>query len=385
MGKSRIPELDGLRAVAVLLVLVWHYIGVPDGPASLPWKILHVGRFGVDLFFVLSGYLIADILLRNRDAPDFFSSFYGRRALRIWPIYYFMCAVSLIGWLFHLSPTLFDTNGVAGWTYLFGLQNFAMAKAQNIGVYWLGGTWSLAIEEQFYLLFPLLVRRIEPSRLFGILLVPIIVCPIGRLIDAPLRDAYGWYVLPQFRADELAIGALIAWWRLYRDPSSAVTLAVNRYFKLLLFCLPLLWLFGWSRWSVAFSHTLVGLFFGLALFIVLENQGAPRLAILRSRVAAFFANTSYAAYMIHHVVIYLLFAAIGITRTMTTLSGVALTGAACVLTFAICALSYRYFERPLIAFGHRRFPFHKPPIATQANRDVPHAVLDRSVGRSGVA
>src|SRR5690349_12505895 len=265
MEETRIMELDGLRAVAVLLVLVWHYFGVPDGRDYWLWKALHVGRFGVDLFFVLSGYLITNILLKNRNSPTYFSSFYGRRALRIWPIYYVMCAAAFVGWLFRLSPTLFDTNGVAGWTYLLGLQNIAIAFAQNNGVYWLGGTWSLAIEEQFYLLFPLLVWKVPPERLLGILLVPIIVGPIGRLIDSPLHDAYGWYVLPQFRADSLAIGALVAWWRLYRKPSETVTLLVHKWFNRALLCLPLLWLLGAGRWSVAFSHTIAGGFFGLAI------------------------------------------------------------------------------------------------------------------------
>jgi peptidoglycan/LPS O-acetylase OafA/YrhL len=271
-----------------------------------------------------------------------------------------MCSASFVGWLIDLNPTLFDTKGVPGWTYLFSLQNFGFAKAQGDGAYWLSGTWSLAIEEQFYLLFPLLVRRIPPQLLYRFLLVPIILCPIGRLVDSPLHDAYGWYVLPQFRADALAVGALVAWWRLCRGPGEAAGVAaVKRWFKRGLLCLPLIWLFGTSRWSVAFSHTMAEALFGLTLFLVIENQGAARFAVLRHPVGAFFAKTSYAAYMVHHVVAYGLFEATREPRTLTTLSGITTTGAAFVLTFAICALSYRYFEAPLIAYGHRRFSFGK--------------------------
>jgi peptidoglycan/LPS O-acetylase OafA/YrhL len=102
-------------------------------------------------------------------------------------------------------------------------------------------------------------------------------------------------------------------------------------------------------------------------------------------VAVFFAKTSYAAYMIHHVVIYILFAVTGEARTLTTLSGIAMTGIAVVLTFAICALSYRYFEMPLIAFGHRRFSFGKPTVGTPSNlivgeTDRPAAVSNFSAG-----
>jgi peptidoglycan/LPS O-acetylase OafA/YrhL len=381
MDEGRIEELDGLRAIALLLVVVWHYFGTPDGPSYWLWKLLHVGRFGVDLFFVLSGYLITNILLNNRDSDTYFSSFYGRRALRIWPIYYLMCAISFIGWRSGISPFLFDTNGVPGWTYLFGLQNFGIAMAQNTGVYWLGGTWSLAIEEQFYLLFPLLVRRVPPERLLGILLVPIIICPIGRLIDAPLPDPYGWYVLPQFRADSLAIGGLIAWWRLYCEPGKDMTLFAWRWFKRVLLCMPLLWVFGWSRWSVACSHTLVAVFFGLSLYLTIENQGSPRLALLQSSVAAFFAKTSYAAYMIHHLVVYIVFAIVKEPRTLTTLTGIGWTAFAFVLTFVICALSYNYFEKPLIALGHERFSFGR--TKSVLGRDVPRRDLIRPAGNDG--
>ncbi|WP_342709183.1 acyltransferase [Bradyrhizobium sp. B124] len=357
LERDRIGELDGLRAIALLIVVIWHYFGAPDGPQGWPWKLLHVGRFGVDLFFILSGYLITDILLRHRAAERYYSAFYGRRAFRIWPLYYLMCGCAAVGWYFSLSPDLFDTRGVPGWLYLFGLQNFGMAKAQTDGAFWLAVTWSLAIEEQFYLLFPLLVRNIPTERLFAILLVPILICPIGRLIDSALPDAYGWYVLPQFRIDSLAIGALIAWWRLYRKPDAEVSRRVAAILKWSSMSLPLLWLFGWKRWSVAFSHTQVEIFFGSLLFVVLENRGSPKLALLRSSVANFFAKTSYAAYLTHHVIVYLLFAVLHQPRTVESLAGLSLTFSALALTFALCALSYRYFERPLLDFAHRRFSF----------------------------
>ena len=77
---EKIKEIDGLRAIAILLVVAWHYLGASDGPQSLPWRMFIFGRSGVDLFFVLSGYLITSILLNNRASPNYFSAFYGRRA-----------------------------------------------------------------------------------------------------------------------------------------------------------------------------------------------------------------------------------------------------------------------------------------------------------------
>src|SRR5450631_2926935 len=102
---NRIKELDGLRATAILLVVAWHYLGRPSGPESLLWKATHFGSSGVDLFFVLSGYLITSILLANRESGRYFSAFYGRRTFRILPVYYLMIAVFIAGRL--LLPALF--------------------------------------------------------------------------------------------------------------------------------------------------------------------------------------------------------------------------------------------------------------------------------------
>jgi peptidoglycan/LPS O-acetylase OafA/YrhL len=114
------------------------------------WKVFIFGRTGVDLFFVLSGYLITTILLNNRNSPSYFRSFYGRRVFRILPIYYVMFAVYVVGSYLSWSPSLF-AGKVPEWTYAFGLQNFWMAARQDYGATWLAATWSLAIEEQFYL------------------------------------------------------------------------------------------------------------------------------------------------------------------------------------------------------------------------------------------
>ena len=354
---KRIGELDGLRAIAVLMVIAWHYIGVPDGPHFWLWRIFYLGHFGVDLFFVLSGFLIATILLENRQSETFFSSFYGRRALRIWPIYYVMCALCFAGWLSGVSPTLFE-GVVPGWTYLIGIQNFWMAKLQNFGVFWLAGTWSLAIEEQFYLVFPPLVRRVPIDVLPKILIAIIVVCPIGRLVDAFTGDQFGYYVLPQFRADVISIGALIAWWRLYGAEDPELSRKVKKILLWSWFLPPLVWITG-SHTSHAstWQHTLAVGFFGAVLFRVLELQGTSALKWLRGPAASFFARTSYSAYLTHHCVAYILFAAFGIERTLKTFSGVAMTFAAFVVTFALCELSYRYFEKPLLEFGHRRFRF----------------------------
>jgi peptidoglycan/LPS O-acetylase OafA/YrhL len=354
---KRIEELDGLRAIAALMVIAWHYIGIPDGPDFWLWRIFYLGHFGVDLFFVLSGFLITTILLENRESDTYFSSFYGRRALRIWPFYYLMGAVCFIGWRSGASPTLFQ-GIVPGWTYVFGIQNFWMAKLQNYGVYWLGGTWSLAIEEQFYLVFPLIVRFVPLDVLPKILVTTIVICPLGRLADSFTGDEFGYYVLPQFRADVLSIGALVAWWRLYGGQDAAISRNVKRVLGCSLILPPLIWLSGSRTFhAAAWQHTFVAVFFGALLYWVLEREGTSTLNWLRGPLASFFAKTSYAAYLTHHWVAYLVFAALGVAQSVRTASGIATTFVSFVVTFALCALSYFYFERPLIKLAHRRFRF----------------------------
>src|ERR1019366_1514205 len=149
---ERVSELDGLRALAILLVVAWHYLGVGDGAASIPWRIFMVGRTGVDLFFVLSGYLITGILLANAESSSYFSTFYRRRSFRILPIYGVMLAIYLIGRHLGGSAPILFAGPLPWWSYAIGLQNIWMTIEQTYGAFWLAGTWSLAIEEQFYLI-----------------------------------------------------------------------------------------------------------------------------------------------------------------------------------------------------------------------------------------
>jgi peptidoglycan/LPS O-acetylase OafA/YrhL len=208
---ERVKELDGLRALAILAVVAWHYLGIGDGPASIPWRIFMSGRSGVDLFFVLSGYLITGILLGNAHSPSYFSTFYVRRALRILPIYAVMFVIYLIGrQLGGSAPVLFG-GPLPWWSYAIGLQNIWMTIHQDYGAAWLAGTWSLAVEEQFYLVFPLVVY-FAPARMLPRLLIALLVlAPLGRMIAGALGDRFGYYVLMPLRADILAIGALVAW------------------------------------------------------------------------------------------------------------------------------------------------------------------------------
>ncbi len=370
---GRVKELDGLRAIAILSVVAWHYLGAGDGPSSASWRMFIFGRTGVDLFFVLSGYLITRILLANRGSSNYFQAFYGRRSFRILPIYFGMVAIYLVGRQLSVARALFDGT-LPWWSYLTGLQNFWMAAEQTYGAYWLGGTWSLAIEEQFYLIFPLVVY-LAPSRILPRLLLALLVlCPLGRMIAYGLGDRYGYYVLMPLRADILAMGALIAW----LEFSGSISESVRRIFKLVFWSTACFFpVFAWGIENSNFSnaiwgHTYLVAFYGSTVFMVLDRRGKPQLAFLRSGPAAFFARISYALYLIHTSVLVLVFAAVRYHEpTMLTWRGGALMIFAFAVSVAICAASYRLIEGPLIAMAHQRFRFDrrgmKPDIPDKAD------------------
>src|SRR5260370_10622164 len=164
----RVPELDGVRGIAIAMVLAHHYFLLPiRAPlATLPSYFQAAGRLawsGVDLFFVLSGFLLGGILLGACESSNYFRVFYVRRFLRIVPIY-FIClsAGVLLTFFFYrgLAPRLswMFERPITLTPYFVFLQNLWMAKRTTYGMFGLGVTWSLAIEEQFYLTLPLLIR-----------------------------------------------------------------------------------------------------------------------------------------------------------------------------------------------------------------------------------
>src|SRR5947209_10880356 len=135
---SRIPELDGIRGIAILMVLMVHFGSAPGLPSAVG-AVVEFGWAGVDLFFVLSGFLITGILLSTRQHEGYFSTFYRNRTLRIFPIYYAFLLVALV-----LAP---EWKQVAYWLYLGHFMN-----ASDQPIKYMRHFWSLAIEEQFYLL-----------------------------------------------------------------------------------------------------------------------------------------------------------------------------------------------------------------------------------------
>src|SRR6266403_5622540 len=191
---KRIPELDGLRGVAIALVLLWHFVFIPiEAAPGTFWSYFQAtGRLtwsGVDLFFVLSGFLIGGILLDSRDSPNYFRTFYKRRFFRIVPLYGVMLFTALMvgrGEIDAWIPTL---------SYFAFLQNLWMARFATFGVL-LAATWSLAIEEQFYLTLPAVIHFVDPRWIIGTLVAGIVAAPATRIAVGHIwpRHVLGAYV-----------------------------------------------------------------------------------------------------------------------------------------------------------------------------------------------
>jgi peptidoglycan/LPS O-acetylase OafA/YrhL len=183
-SQSRLPEIDGLRGIACLLVVLLHcLLGFVIFPALTPARNV-IGMFlagGVDAFFVLSGFLIIGILIDNRSASNYFRVFWTRRVLRIFPVHFLLYATFLImlGVKIAINAPALNVwlfkDSLPVWSYPLFIQNYFMAVEHQTGSYWVGVTWSLAIEEQFYFIMPLLAFVLRRSQVFSLALVCIAI------------------------------------------------------------------------------------------------------------------------------------------------------------------------------------------------------------------
>lgn len=363
----RVPFLDGIRGLAIGLVLLWH--GFFGAPMSLPnhpiaSRMISLGRLswsGVDLFFVLSGFLIGGILLDAAESKRYFSTFYLRRAHRIVPLY-----AAVIAFVF-LTPMAFRSLGIT-WIanrislpyYVSFLQNFWMAKNGVFGSNILGVTWSLAIEEQFYLTLPLTIRFVRRSRLWWIVAAMIVGAPLLRiLLNYTLHGGpFASYVLMPCRADALGFGLAAA--LMTRNPRLWQSVVRRRnwvYTGLagtLLLVIVLL-LSGFTPFTdkvLGLEYSLLGLLYFLLLLTALLNRQLE--AIFSMSTLRYLGTIAYGLYLLH----------LGCMAAVRALATHIYQGQSgwMVLAVSICgigiaaalaAISWEYLEKPLIRRGHR--------------------------------
>ncbi|MBK5272301.1 MAG: acyltransferase [Bacteroidia bacterium] len=304
--KQYYPALDGLRGIAILLVVFLHNFGFMN--------LFFFGWLGVDLFFVLSGFLITDILLNTVGQPNFLRNFYMRRVLRIFPLYYFaliLCLFILPAFPdLHLNVKYYQDNQFWQWTYL---QNWLYIFKQPFGTKMLLHTWSLAVEEQFYLIWPAIILLIKkPKILLLIVISLLIIVGISRFLlwSYHIKDLAYSSLYTFTRIDGLCIGSmLVLVMRIYPGFIKKYTAAIVLLMAVINFgfyfvnnqhslTLPYLAFVGYTTFAVLF---------GLLLYEAAIGQSKIIQILFNNRFLKFFGKISYGLYVYHWPVYILLF------------------------------------------------------------------------------
>jgi peptidoglycan/LPS O-acetylase OafA/YrhL len=375
---GREPVLDGVRGVAILLVLFHHFVLYSDfeGGRRLDayMEVLgDAGWIGVDLFFVLSGFLITGILLDTKSSPRFFRTFYARRTLRIFPLYFGV----LLG-VFIVSPLLFgrplfgevEGSQVWYWTYTSNVDVALHGWRSPLA---LGHFWSLAVEEQFYLLWPLVVYTMGRRRLVAVTVVCFVTALLLRVgVFAYEGRNLAAYVLMPMRMDALAAGAFLA--LLVRGPRGWG--ALGRW-PARVFFVSLVSLGGIAYWrrglqyldpvtgTIGFTVIATGSASLIALLVATRADSWAR-AVVAHPVLTTFGTYSYGLYVFHHIVVIGLRDSGFQARIVPTVMGsqlpglVAFSAVGMALSWLLAYVSWHAWERPFLRLK-RFFAYPRPP------------------------
>ena len=376
-----IPGLDGIRAIAFLLVF------------SLHTDYIYIGWVGVQLFFVLSGFLITDILIRMKEkfsAGDYFKKFYGRRFLRIFPLYYFYLLVMfivttiLISYEYRINyMQLFKDQLPYALAYVY---NFFNASSAYNGESWLiGHLWSLSVEEQFYIIWPLLIFLTPKKHLKKLFIAAILAGPLFRMAISFLYKYYGvpflypnytvvTYVLPFSHLDAFGLGAFISRFEIPK---------ARPQFFILLLLLPVIG-FATTYWStgewgtstaLGFEYPLgkdlkqvwgyVYLNYTFALFIYLVVREKFLVRILDNKFLSYLGKISYGLYVYHFGIIWFVRRIRDFSIPEQVAKPLTLVISA-VLLFFVASLSYKYLEKPILDLKDRFFPLRTEPKPAEA-------------------
>lgn len=351
------PQLDGLRGIAIVAVLLYH-LG-SKLPALHLEIVTRYGWAGVDLFFVISGFLITGILLDSVGSAHYFRNFYVRRVLRIWPLYF-----ALLGFVFLLLPWIVPGlrerifEQCHPWqSYLFFAQNFFV---RDFGIGPVGVTWSLAIEEQFYLAWPLLIlllpRRALPTFLISVVLLSPVVRALAQLGGATPATLYTHTI---FRLDSICAGGLLATFFRNRD---LMRTGAARFLKgvamlgLAGCAITLWWLEGKPVGANLRFSTLAILGFGLVGCAVVADPSTLLCRCLTQSWLRYIGKICFGLYLIHVIVFDVL------TPERMAFLGRGWAGSLGVLTvdlvaaFVLASLSWSFFESPILSMK-RRFEY----------------------------
>lgn len=299
------PGIDGLRGLAIILVLIFHNF--------IYLEITWYGQFGVDLFFVISGFLITEILLKSISSKRYFTNFYGRRLLRIFPIYY-LCLVLI----FFILPDqiLVDANLKVSWTnqwwFWTYLQNWFFAtQSISAGAVPIMHFWTLAIEEQFYLLWPLLIFLIRNLKKL------LVICIVILLTINAIRFFTWFYFMENIdqssfiitRCDGILAGSALAFLKqggqfqksFLLKKTSIILILLNGIYLLLGPVFDL-----WPNYLIIAGYTSISIFCTWILYLTISNPRSMFQKTLLTSPLKFFGKYSYGIYVFHFPIMFLL-------------------------------------------------------------------------------
>lgn len=347
-NRSYYPALDGLRGLASLLVVIYHNFGFINHYFFFGW-------IGLDIFFVLSGFLITDILLNTLHRKDYLKNFYMRRMLRVFPIYY----VGLILFLIVLPrlPNMMNyfsyyvNNQVYLWTYLQNWLYVFNPPPQHQSI--LNHLWSLAVEEQFYLLWPLVFLLIKKPKYLLALIGLLLVLVIGLRYwswTSQVQDLSYYNLYTFTRIDGICIGCMVALLQkinpgFLRKYTAAIVLAFAG-FNFMFFFFNRENQFTFPYLAIA-GYSTVAMLFGLLVYDIIHERTKLLIRIFSNRILKFFGRVSYGCYIIHWP-LYLLLSPYLLKWITPYVSGdpkhFITSFIATALSYLLGYLSYRYFE-----------------------------------------
>jgi peptidoglycan/LPS O-acetylase OafA/YrhL len=350
LTKSYYPALDGLRGFAILGVLLQHNFSFLPVP--------RYGWVGVDLFFVLSGFLITEILLKTKEQKNYLPNFYIRRILRIFPLYYgslilFFSLAPLIS-QFKDQYSYYSANQGMLWMHLQNWLYIAKPRLDNHTVF--SHFWSLSIEEQFYLVWPLIILACHQTRRLVLL---IYVALLGSIVFRFMTWSYfgngdtNFLLQYMTRIDGLCVGSLIAAWR--TDRAQMATKKILRlggtFFGLHIaaFLVSKTIFPGIPHFTI-FGYSTIAVSFGFLLNFLMEKRNRLTKFLFENKPMKGLGKISYGVY-IYHWPIFVLFK-IFVADRMLKLGmpeNIVISIAATTLTILVSVISYNFFEKKLLA------------------------------------
>jgi peptidoglycan/LPS O-acetylase OafA/YrhL len=342
MPGKRIVELDGVRGMAALVVVVSHFFGeVAHGT-----RLFSFGWLGVDVFFVLSGFLIGSIILEQHEKPRFLRIFYLKRAARIIPVYAVVCIFALIAAALTAGHVWSDHPYGAGVYGAFGT-NIAMSLFGGGGE-WLRPTWTLDVEEQFYLIMPILIC-FTPRKFLPPLLIALWISATAARFALHGTNPLAALSLLPCRMDLLLSGVMIALLNRSFDLSRYLTFLRVAPLIALLVLVALVAISPFTFFLV-FGGTLASI--AIACFLLAIIHGAPEAARFRSPVLRYFGQISYALYLVHQPISGLLHGLLlNSVPDIGTPAQVGVTLASVAISIGVAAASWKWLESPILSWA----------------------------------